>query len=644
MKTDWGTARHKLRPTKIEIKAQVFDVWLEVDDSGIYRCQPNDNFEVDGERPANAKPKRTPVARQPFSVFAESVPADTIAEYGIIIRHKTPGGALRDLSLPASILESDARLWQTLAANGIRVKTSQTARQTVTEYLVEAEPESMIRVYGRPGWHTTPHGLAFVCGQEIIGDPGAMFQPSASAEQATAKTSNRSNLATWQTEIAERATASLVWEFGLCAAFAPAIMELLDFSDDGGFHFYGGTSKGKSIALEVAASVWGAPRATVGIPSYISKWNTTTQSLESAAEGHNCLPLCIDELGEASGAAVHQNLYTLSDGIGRARLKKTGSAQRRRMWRTIWLSSGEVSIEEKIQSAKKRLFGGQAIRCADIWIEDPAIFRHLPDEAAELKAREDHAFGVAGPAFIRALVEDLRDNPDCRADLQAEFLNYSEELIGDDPDSRRHRTARRFALVRLAGQWASDYGILPESVNPTRAVNAVFRAWSQDAGTVALDDCRLAARRLVDWVDSQTGITVIRVDSDNQELEFPRGPRYGWIRDPDKVTDPRTLYIITRALREGLGEYNLRAFARELGDREILRPESAKQYSRKTPKFHAKEELNAITGTTGIPRTYQFDLAKLRAYAENLNPLDFDAADLKRPTVPKTTTQTDLPM
>jgi len=215
MKTDWGTARHKLRPTKIEIKAQVFDVWLEVDDSGIYRCQPNDNFEVDGERPANAKPKRTPVARQPFSVFAESVPADTIAEYGIIIRHRAPGGALRDLSLPASILESDARLWQTLAANGIRVKTSQTARQTVTEYLIEAEPESMIRVYGRPGWHTTPHGLAFVCGQEIIGDPGAMFQPSASAEQATAKTSKRSDLATWQTEIAERATASLVWEFEL---------------------------------------------------------------------------------------------------------------------------------------------------------------------------------------------------------------------------------------------------------------------------------------------------------------------------------------------------------------------------------------------------------------------------------------------
>ena len=107
-------------------------------------------------------------------------------------------------------------------------------------------------------------------------------------------------------------------------------------------HLWGASGKGKTLALMLAASVWGAPGAGSGL---IHAFNATKVAMERLAQTMHNLPVCLDELG-AKGALeqeVTEIIYMLAEGSGKPRgaidgMRKVGK------WSTVFITSGEQTL------------------------------------------------------------------------------------------------------------------------------------------------------------------------------------------------------------------------------------------------------------------------------------------------------------
>ena len=168
-------------------------------------------------------------------------------------------------------------------------------------------------------------------------------------------------------------------------------------------------------------------------------------------------------------------------------------------------------------------------------------------------------------------------------------------------------------MCQLAGELAKRFDLLPLELDPKQLVEKVYKAWVTDAGATATNDNKTAAKRLTQFIDERSGLSIIRVDGKN-ELHEPRGRRDGWIDEKSGY-----VFLLRNALAEALGAYSVRSFCRAMVEQEhaILKPEAPGQMTRKTTAYKPSGDFD-ITRTT-MPRTYQFRLDALRAYADDVD-------------------------
>lgn len=135
---------------------------------------------------------------------------------------------------------------------------------------------------------------------------------------------------------------SITAKIFLAASFASALIQPL-----GGLpffvHLWGVDSgTGKTVALMLAASVWGNPE----MGEYIQTFNSTVVGHERTAAFLNSLPFLIDELqlSKDSHGKSRFDVYQLAQGVGRSRGTKTGGIERTPTWRNTILTTGESPI------------------------------------------------------------------------------------------------------------------------------------------------------------------------------------------------------------------------------------------------------------------------------------------------------------
>ena len=109
-------------------------------------------------------------------------------------------------------------------------------------------------------------------------------------------------------------------------------------------HLFGGSGKGKTVSLKLAASIFGNPSAEGG--GLIQTFSSTQVGLERRAEMLCNMPLLIDELGakNASNQDITAIVYQLTEGVGKVRGSKEGGTQRVAHWHNVCISSGEHPI------------------------------------------------------------------------------------------------------------------------------------------------------------------------------------------------------------------------------------------------------------------------------------------------------------
>ncbi|MBV9825736.1 MAG: DUF927 domain-containing protein, partial [Alphaproteobacteria bacterium] len=323
---------------------------------GPYRSGPAGLSYVDPD------PEKDPVALSgPIEVLAET--RDAAGEsWGVLVRWRDHDDRTHEWALPRASLAGDgADARRALMDGGLYVAPGRKAREHLTAYLASVRVGERARAVSRMGWHPTETGLAYVLPDATYGAVNGervLLQSTSTLAHAfrTAGT-----LAEWQQHVAAVCVGNSRLVMAVSCAFAAPLLEPMS-EESGGINLRGRSRSGKSTALRVAGSVCGGG----GVAGFVRQWRATANGLEATAEGHCDALLVLDEMGQVEAREVGEISYMLSNGSGKGRAARDGSGRRPAQWRILFLSSGELSLAEKMMEAGKRAKAGQEVRLADV--------------------------------------------------------------------------------------------------------------------------------------------------------------------------------------------------------------------------------------------------------------------------------------
>ena len=438
--------------------------------------------------------------------------------WGRLLEFKDKEGRAHTWAMPMRLLSGDGQEYRAaLLDMGLEIVSDKKARDLLTNYIQSATPGAWALCVERTGWH----GDAYILPDEQIGPPTAdrvLLQTEHGG--AAAAYAQAGTLEEWRHGLAALCVGNTRLVFAVSCAFASMLLELNN-AESGGFHFRGGSSIGKTIAQRAACSVFGGVE-------HLQPWRATVNGLEAIAATHNDALLILDELGQIDAKEAGAAAYTLASGQGKQRANRHGAARPLQRWRLLFLSSGELSLADKMNEASQRARAGQETRLADIPADTGrhGAFENLHDHdngaafADAVKRAALAAYGIAARAFLRRLVAE----PDpVKARFSALVDTFLIEHLPAGADGQVSRVARRFALVAAGGELATGLGITgwPEK-EAGNAAAVCFQAWLGARGGIgnleeqrALEQVRLffqlhGESRFTLWDDTSSKTTINR--------------------------------------------------------------------------------------------------------------------------------------
>lgn len=376
------------------------------------------------------------------------------AKWGLVVAWTNPDGIRKELIIPFSVLMGDSRQWLAdLSDQGWLASPKAQNQALLKAFIASQRPNKRIRIIESVGWA----GESFVLPDKVIGsnsEEAIQYIGGGNTASAT-----KGNLEGWQKSIGMQALANSRLMFAVSASFAAPLLNVLGV-EGGGIHFYGRSSSGKSTTLLAGSSVWGPP-------SSVLTWRSTSNGLEGILARFNDLTLCMDELGQAPSKDVGEITYMISNGRGKSRANKDGSARAVKEWRCVVLSSGEITLPDKIQEGGQKYKAGQEVRFLDI-PADPGkgmgVFECLhnysspKDFAVAIQKACAENYGEPGRVFVSTLVEKL---PSKLAEIREDYKKCTTIFAKPNVSSQIQRVSLRFALYALAGELAAEFGVVP---------------------------------------------------------------------------------------------------------------------------------------------------------------------------------------
>ncbi|MFG1617359.1 DUF927 domain-containing protein [Nonomuraea wenchangensis] len=307
----------------------------------------------------------------------------------------------------------------------------------------------------------------------------------------------------------------------LYGAFAAPLLRFLG-APSSVLDLYGRSTRGKTTALRIAASVWGDPGEDSPI---IGSWRTTMLGIEYRLHIGNGLPAILDDTRTAAEGLVDQVLYQVSQGRGKAR---GGGWANSLPWQTILLSTGEQSALSMCahEGASARVMS----------IGEPPFGTGGADSARvadEVRAGIEANHGSAGPAFVERLQEA---DP---AELKRRWADLVVPLRGESDISARR--ARNLAVLLLAAELAYEWDIVPfpapEHARWIELFSAQVERDDRSRSAVEVAAGWVAANRQALWAP---------------KMEDRTAPSGGWIGRLFYDGDTRTVGLLIEPLRREL--------------------------------------------------------------------------------------------
>jgi putative DNA primase/helicase len=432
--------------------------------------------------------------------------------WGRLVRFKDLDDHTHEIAIPMEIMKGDCSdLCGLLLNQGLYISPKKSDRNKLAEFIQSVHVKKRALCTPRIGWH----GNSFILPDSSIPETDEVYLQSENTNFVGVRTAGI--LAEWQDHIAKPCRENTRLIFSLSCAFAASLLPLLH-AESGGFNLKGASSIGKSTALAVAASVWGSPK-------FIHQWKSTGNALEAVAEARNHSLLCLDELSQVDGKEAGEIAYMLANGSGKNRMSKNGNLRKKYEWNLLFLSTGELSIADKIKESGKKVQAGIVTRMADI-----------PADAGKGHRLFDtvHGFkdGNALAHYLRNSVNTYYGTP-IRKYLAALSGIKKEELLGilekikkdffskygpDGADGQVLRVAERFVIVAAGGELAIDTGILPyESREAFEAVGDCFKAWLRERGSIKNFESEEALKQVQAFFETNHSSRFATMEKDNTE-------------------------------------------------------------------------------------------------------------------------------
>ena len=428
----------------------------------------------------------------------------------------------QSLSVSTSILgEQGGVLGKELLKKGFPVVPGK--EKWLSRYLNELTQAVKRRIHaaGRLGWYDNPGNqhIAFIMPSEIIAKNTELeltYQPDGYIRM-TDNLKAAGTLEDWQKAVSDPCKGNPFLMFSLLMGLAGPMLKIVREAT-GGFHFYGTTTAGKTTMLQVAASCWGCGSDPQQGPEHtiIQSWDTSASALEESAILFNDMTLLLDEISKADAEKAANMVYKLTGGMSKARALPQGGMREQKFWRCLAMSTGEISQVQVFHKAKQEYKGGQRVRFPDIPIDDAAGKRAIvidthgtiqfsdSDQVQKAKRRRfvddiklgaSTCYGIAGPMFTAYLIAMAEHEG--WADFCAQVMvdmELLEQIAASKWDGKGSpvslklpeelmRTTRRFALVGLAGFYASQAKIIDWSINDIAyCIRYVRDSWLSDQG------------------------------------------------------------------------------------------------------------------------------------------------------------------
>jgi len=466
-----------------ESEAEVVSPYQELNGEAVERQALPEGFEIRGDRLCTLMTMgRGDNAHQEWVSISSPIHvlAETADEHGLgcgrWLEWKDRAGRVRQWAMPVRLLVSRSgdEVFATLLDAGLPFVKLEHKRK-LADYLMTCQSEKRIICVERTGWH----GHTYVLPSCAIGPDaeGVILQSTGYVSNDFTK---RGTLAEWQQKVAALAIGNSRLCFALSLALAAPLLSLAGM-EGGGFHLKGESTDGKTTIMLAAASVYGGK-------SFCHTWRATGNAIEGIASRRNDALLCLDEIGELDGKEAGEVAYMLANGQGKGRAQQSGELRERKTWRLLFLSTGELSLEDHVASSGKRTQAGMEVRVIQIPSDTGqyGAFERLHGMdsgrtfADTLKANADHHHGTA----FRALLEALAANMELYCEhLTGEIKRLADEWTPKGAGNQVGRAINRLALVAAAGELATRLGVTgwPEG-EAIKATRVCLTAWLAERG------------------------------------------------------------------------------------------------------------------------------------------------------------------
>jgi uncharacterized protein (DUF927 family) len=413
------------------------------------------------------------------------------AGWGWLLRWCDREGRVHEWPMPASLLAGDlVEVRSRLLDGGLRISSGRGVGALLSEYIQTAAVEARALCVSRVGWY----GDSFVLPTETIGPNGAeqvIFQTQHEGENLF----NVSGpLAEWRESVAARCAGNSRLVLSVSCGVAGPVLALLAM-ESGGIHLVGATSTGKSTALAVCGSVLGGG----GRNGFVQTWNATANGLEAMASLHNDTCLLLDEMAQILPEEAAEVAYLLANGTGKARMTRQVASRKKLVWTLLFLSAGEITLEDHVRTIGKQVRGGVEVRLLNIEADAGAglgLFENLHGAesadafARELKEAAKNFYGSPLRSFLQRLVNNRAAAENTLRTVRREFLECH---LPPGAAGEVSRAAARLGLIAGAGELATEWGITGwRKGEAFSAAGRCFSDWLAARGTVGASDIERA--------------------------------------------------------------------------------------------------------------------------------------------------------
>ena len=461
---------------------------------------------ADGNNPDSPMMMRMVV---PYDLFAINLMNRESAHFVHFVALRQNGAQNITLPLRATVTKDD--MCKALSEQNIMASGSNDARlyHYLRACITHASENNLpITVPTQFGWQKDD---SFVCDGKIMTPGAEIITPLPGLDNIVRVTKPHGTLDGW------KHTVDLLIKYKLYDILAIMAVgfgaPLMRFTSFNGLTFHLGSSDsgtGKSLALEMAASIWGHPL------HYMVGKDTSGVAMQQRLGLLNSLPLICDEITQKNRLNFEWFpgfVFDMTDGKGKERMD--GNVNRERTNTTYWSSLALVSSNTHVMdylSSRKHSSQGEIMRLLELKMNtelDPP-----PDLYDAIKNMLPYNYGVAGTMFARWLA----DNRDLAQSVVKQVEDSLKETLQKSPSERFWigAVAACLAGALLAG---SKYANIIDL--PIRGMRAVFARMIESARHVARSSKRTADDVLNAYIrEFFSKFVVVKKMADSVETKF----------------------------------------------------------------------------------------------------------------------------